>query len=124
MVQQWGMSEKVGSVCLDESGGSPQFMGMGMLQGRTVWGDKINDVVEDEIERLVNNSYMTAKSILLENRELFEHLTQTLMETEVVSAEELKMMLVNFKAQAIDYKLIGGDKNREVLPFKALPDIM
>merc|ERR1719356_724825 len=68
MVQEWGMSEKVGSVCLDESGGSPQFMGMGMLQGRTVWGDKINEVVEEEIERLVNNSYMIAKSILLENR--------------------------------------------------------
>jgi len=124
MVQEWGMSEKVGSVCLDSSGGSPQFMGMGMLQGRTIWGDQINEVVEEEIERLVNNSYIIAKTILLENRELFEHLTQTLMETEVVSAEEFQMMLVNFKAQAIDYKLIGEERNREALPFKALPDMM
>lgn len=124
MVQEWGMSEKVGSVCLDESGGSPQFMGMGLLSGRTIWGDKINEVVEEEIERLVNNSYMIAKSILLENRELFEHLTQALMETEVVSAEEFQMMLVNYKAQAIDYKLIGEEKNRDALPFKALPDMM
>ncbi len=124
MVQQWGMSEKVGSVCIDESDGSPQFMGMAMLQGRTIWGDKINEVVEEEIERLVNNSYIIAKTILLENRELFEHLTQALMETEVVSAEEFQMMLVNFKAQAIDYKLIGEERNREALPFKALPDMM
>mmetsp|Transcript_18154 Transcript_18154/g.41832 ORF Transcript_18154/g.41832 Transcript_18154/m.41832 type:complete len:678 (+) Transcript_18154:181-2214(+) len=124
MVQEWGMSEKVGSVCLDESGGSPQFMGMSMLQGRTTWGDKIMLDVEEEIERLVNNSYMIAKEILLENKELFEHLTQTLMETEVVSAEEFQMMLVNFNAKTIDYKLIGADRNREALPFKALPDIV
>merc|ERR1712159_808934 len=124
MVQEWGMSEKVGSVCLDESGGSPQFMGMGMLQGRTVWGDKIMDSVEQEVERLVNNSYIIAKEILLNNRELFEHLTQALMETEVVSAEEFQMMLVDFNAKAIDYKLIGEERNRDALPFKALPDIV
>eukprot|EP00533_Pseudo-nitzschia_delicatissima_P008228 CAMPEP_0116105442 /NCGR_PEP_ID=MMETSP0327-20121206/15034_1 /TAXON_ID=44447 /ORGANISM="Pseudo-nitzschia delicatissima, Strain B596" /LENGTH=677 /DNA_ID=CAMNT_0003597847 /DNA_START=217 /DNA_END=2250 /DNA_ORIENTATION=- len=124
MVQEWGMSEKVGSVCLDESGGSPQFMGMGMLQGRTIWGDKINEVVEEEIERLVNNSYIIAKTILLENKELFEALTKALMETEVVGAEEFQMMLVEYKAQAIDYKLIGEERNREALPFKALPEFM
>ena len=97
-------------------------MGMGMLQGRTVWGDKIMTDVEDEIERLVNNSYIIAKEILLNNRELFEHLTQALMETEVVSAEEFQMMLVDFNAKAIDYQLIGKDRNREALPFKVLPD--
>jgi len=122
MVQEWGMSDKVGSVCLDESGGKPQFMGMGLLQGRTVWGDKIMRNVEDEVERLVNNSYVLAKKILTENSELFEHLTQQLMETEVVSAEEFQMMLVDFNAQAIDYKCIGDIKNRDALPFKALPD--
>jgi len=124
MVQEWGMSSKVGSVCLDESGGSPQFMGMGMLQGRTIWGDKIMADVEVEVERLVNNSYVIAKTILLENKELFEHLTQALMETEVVSAEEFQMMLVDFNAKTINYKLIGDDKNKEALPFKLLPDMV
>ena len=122
MVQEWGMSDKVGSVCLDESGGRPQFMGMSLLQGRTIWGDKIMREVEDEVERLVNNSYVLAKKILTDNSELFEHLTQQLMETEVVSAEEFQMMLVDFNAQAIDYKCIGDIKNRGALPFKALPD--
>lgn len=115
------MSEKVGSICLDEGGGSPQFMGASMLRGSTLWGDKKMKDVEEETERLVNNSYIIAKTILLENKELFEHLTQALMETEVVSAEEFQMMLVNFNAKTIDYKLIGEERNREKLPFKALP---
>jgi len=121
MVQEWGMSEKVGSICLDEGGSSPQFMGASMLRGSTLWGDKKMKDVEEETERLVNNSYIIAKTILEENKELFEHLTQALMETEVVSAEEFQMMLVNFNAKTIDYKLIGEERNREKLPFKALP---
>merc|ERR1712039_258350 len=40
MVKEWGMSEKVGSICLDEGGGAPQFMGASMLRGSTLWGDK------------------------------------------------------------------------------------
>lgn len=122
MVQEWGMSEKVGSLCLDESGGNPQFMGMGMLQGRTLWGSKKMKDVEEETERLVNNSYIIAKKILTENSELFEALTKALMEQEVVSAEEFQMMLVKYNSKTIDYKLIGQEQNREILPFKALPD--
>jgi cell division protease FtsH len=121
MVQEWGMSDKVGRVVLDERGGGGPFMGLRMLQSQTMWGDKMMEEVEEEIERLVNNSYIIAKRILQENKELFEHLTKTLLEQEVVSAEEFQMMLVEFKAKTIDYKIIGEEKNREKLPFKLLP---
>jgi ATP-dependent Zn protease len=60
---------------------------------------------EEEVERLVNgNSYLVAKQILTDNRDLLENLTAELMEREVVSAEEFQMMLVEFKAKTIDYK--------------------
>jgi cell division protease FtsH len=121
MVQEWGMSDKVGRVVLDERGGGGPFMGLRMLQSQTMWGDKMMEGVEEEIERLVNNSYIIAKTILQENKDLFEHLTKTLLEQEVVSAEEFQMMLVEFKAKTIDYAIIGEERNREKLPFKILP---
>jgi hypothetical protein len=74
------------------------------------------------VERLVNNAYLVAKKILTENRDLLEHLTKTLMEQEVVSAEEFQMMLVEFKARTIDYAVLGQEKNREKLPFQSLPE--
>jgi hypothetical protein len=43
------------------------------------------------------------------------------MEREVVSAEEFQMMLYENKSKSIDYGLIGGETNREQLPFKDLP---
>jgi cell division protease FtsH len=120
MVTKWGMSDKVGAVCIDEMGMSQ--MQMMMMGGRdSLWGDKKMKEVEEEVERLVNNSYLLAKRILLENRELFEELTQALMEREVVSAEEFQMMLYENNSKVVDYKLIGNEQNRESLPFQDLP---
>merc|ERR1712087_722717 len=120
MVTKWGMSDKVGSVCIDEGGMSPlQMMMMG--GNGSLWGDKKLKEVEEEVERLVNNSYLLAKKILLENRDLFEELTQALMEREVVSAEEFQMMLYENNAKVVDYALIGQERNREKLPFQELP---
>merc|ERR1712127_606091 len=94
---------------------------MMMMGGRdSLWGDKKMKEVEEE-ERLVNNSYLLAKRILLENKELFEELTQALMEREVVSAEEFQMMLYENNSKVVDYKLIGNEQNRESLPFQDLP---
>merc|ERR1712195_47122 len=61
MVHEWGMSEKVGSICMDENGGQPQFMGAMMNGGGVQWGGKKMKDVEEETERLVNNSYIIAK---------------------------------------------------------------
>jgi cell division protease FtsH len=96
-------------------------MGMRMLRRSTQWGGKIMGTVEEEVERLVNNSYLIAKKILTDNRDLLEKLKDVLMEQEVVSAEEFQLMLVENKARTIDYAIIGEERNREKLPFQNLP---
>jgi len=120
MVKEWGMSDKIGRVALSEPQ-APSFMGRMMLRRPTQWGNAIMGTVEEEVERLVNNSYLVAKKILTDNRDLLEHLTKVLMEQEVVSAEEFQMMLVQFKARTINYAVLGQEKNREKLPFQKFP---
>merc|ERR1712183_1156733 len=120
MVTKFGMSPKIGPIACSEDNVSPmQRMMMGGGNG-SIWGDDIQKVVEQEVERLVNNSYLTAKKILLDNKELFEELTEALMEREVVSAEEFQMLLIKHNSQAVPYKLIGQERNREKLPFQTL----
>lgn len=119
MVSEWGMSDKVGSInCSGNDMGQMEKM----MAGGSIWGDDILKTVEEEVERLTNNSYLTAKQILLENRDLFEELTEALMEREVVTAEEFQMMLLTNKSKTVGYELIGQEKNREKLPFQELPD--
>jgi len=120
MVTKFGMSPKIGAIMCSEDQMSPmQRMMMGGGNG-AIWGDDIQKVVEEEVERLVNNSYLTAKNILLNNKELFEELTEALMEREFVSAEEFQMMLIKHNSQSVPYALIGQDRNREKLPFQTL----
>jgi cell division protease FtsH len=121
MVKEWGMSDKVGRIALSDGSGRGPFMGRMMMQRPTQWGNKLLGTVEEEVERLVNNSYLVAKTILRDNRDLLEHLTAVLIEQEVVSAEEFQMMLVQFESKTIDYKILGADRNREKLPFQVMP---
>lgn len=124
MVKEWGMSDKVGRVAVGEPGGRAPFMGAQMMRRPTTWGGQMYGQVNAEVERLVNNSYLVAKRILQDNRELLEHLSQTLMDQEVVSAEEFQMMLVQFKAQTVGFEILGSERNRDKLPFQALPSKM
>jgi hypothetical protein len=50
-----------------------------------------------------------------------DHLAKTLVDQEVVSAEEFQVMLVQFRAQTVDYEILGEDRNREQLPFQNMP---
>merc|ERR1712176_1256472 len=116
-----GMSEKVGAIALEAPSSGGPFMGREMGQRRTQWGGKIMGNVELEVERLVNNAYLICKQILTENRPLLDHLAKTLVEQEVVSAEEFQMMLVEYKVQALSYEVFGEERNRDKLPFQELP---
>lgn len=121
MVKEWGFSDKVGRVAISEPSSGGPFMGRMMLRRPTQWGHKLQEVVEEEVERLVNNSYLAAKKILLNNLDLLDHLAEVLMDQEIVSAEEFQAMLVEFKANTINYEVIGEDRNRDALPFQDFP---
>lgn len=123
MIKEWGMSDTVGRVALETPQSGGPFMGREMGQQRTRWGTKIMGKTDAEVERLVNNSYIKAKKIITDNRPLLDHLAKTLVEQEVVSAEEYQMMLVEFDAKVADFKVIGDELNRDSLPFQGLPEM-
>ena len=123
MVKEWGMSA-LGQIAIQEPGGRAPFMGMRMLAPQTSWSNEIEGQANYEVERLVNNAYIVAKKVLETNRPLLDHLANVLMEQETVSAEEFQMMLVEFGAQTIDYKVFANERNREQLPFQLFPEVV
>eukprot|EP00579_Thalassiosira_antarctica_P011846 CAMPEP_0201920002 /NCGR_PEP_ID=MMETSP0903-20130614/8730_1 /ASSEMBLY_ACC=CAM_ASM_000552 /TAXON_ID=420261 /ORGANISM="Thalassiosira antarctica, Strain CCMP982" /LENGTH=720 /DNA_ID=CAMNT_0048456649 /DNA_START=103 /DNA_END=2265 /DNA_ORIENTATION=+ len=122
MVKEYGMSNKVGPIALSSPSEGGPFMGRELgLRQRNQWGSKLMGLVDLEVERLVNNAYVKAKMVLTENIELLHHLAYTLVENEVVTAEEFQMMVLLFDAKVCEYKLMGDDRNREKLPFQDFP---
>ena len=123
MVKEFGMSDAVGPVALTSPNQDAPFMGRSLgLARRTVWGSKMMSTVDSEVERLVNNAYVRAKTILTNNIDLLHHLAFTLVEQEMVTAEELQYMLMTFNAKTVEYKLMGNERLRDQLPFRDLPD--
>jgi len=118
MVKECGMSDIIGRVSIAQQGQGPPY------GPPSPFGPKIKGQADAEIERLVNNSYMTAKNILSTNMSLLEHLARTLVEQEVVSAEEFQFMLVEFNAKVVPFETIGQERNRDKLPFQTLPEKM
>mmetsp|Transcript_28067 Transcript_28067/g.56040 ORF Transcript_28067/g.56040 Transcript_28067/m.56040 type:complete len:669 (+) Transcript_28067:36-2042(+) len=121
MVAQWGMSDTVGPVVVDEQQQGGPFMGREMMGGGPTWGGKVNMEIDIEVERLVNNSYLLAKKVLTDNYDLLVQLSKDLCERETVTAEEFQALLVEFNVQTVDYKTIGQNLERAKLPFQMLP---
>mmetsp|Transcript_9484 Transcript_9484/g.19336 ORF Transcript_9484/g.19336 Transcript_9484/m.19336 type:complete len:696 (+) Transcript_9484:224-2311(+) len=117
MVTEWGMSQKIGPIALQEANAGPK----NPMQGGLDWGGEINSVADAEIERLVNNSYLTAKKVLTDNRLLLNDLSKVLCEREQVTLEEFQMMQVEYGLKMVDFDVIGEERNREDLPFQTLP---
>merc|ERR1719261_2062541 len=123
MVKEWGMSPEVGLVALETPQSGGPFMGRSMGQQQTRWGSKIMGTVDMEVERLVNNSYLKAKQIIEDNRDLLDLLAKTLVDQEVVSSEEFQMMIVQCGSKTTDFKVIGEEQKRADLPFQDLPEL-
>jgi len=126
MVSEWGMSDKVGRVVVEEAGGGGQqaFMGRQMGQQQTSWGNKIMATIDSEVERLVNNSYLRAKKILTDNRALLDRVARDLVDRETVTAEEFQLLLVEYKVKTCEFDILGEERNRDKLPFQTLPAVL
>merc|ERR1719199_382467 len=118
MVKEWGMSPEVGLIALETPQSGGPFMGRSMGQQQTRWGSKIMGTVDIEVERLVNNSYLKAKQIIEDNRDLLDLLAKTLVDQEVVSSEEFQMMIVQCGS-----KTLVDQQKRADLPFQDLPEL-
>jgi len=114
MVKEWGMS-KLGPVSLMESG--PPNMGASMGGGEMDWGPETMEIAQEEIDRLVNQAYVSAKNILTSNKDLLVALAEKLLEQETVSAEEFQLMIAQKGKEMAKYTLYG-EKQEGVYSFQ------
>lgn len=82
MVTVYGMSETLGPISLKslEENQADIFL----------YGQKMEDVIGAEIKILMDTAYERAQKILKEHREVLDRIAQTLLEKEVISAQEFE----------------------------------
>jgi cell division protease FtsH len=90
MVTQYGMSERVGAVKLGTDGSEP-FMGRDMGHGRD-YSETVAGTVDVEVRKLMDAAHTEAWEILIEYRDVLDHLVLELLEKETLNQQELAVI--------------------------------
>ena len=88
MVLRWGMSDKVGNIDYSEAAEGYQ----GNTAGFSV-SAHTKELVEQEVQKFIQDGYEWALKIITENEQKFERLAQGLLEYETLTGEEIKRVM-------------------------------
>ncbi|MGE5173931.1 MAG: ATP-dependent zinc metalloprotease FtsH [Betaproteobacteria bacterium] len=95
MVAQWGMSDKVGPVNLGRGEEHP-FLGRELAQPKR-YSEEMAWIMDQEIQRLINEAESTAVGILAKNLHVLESLAEALIKEEVLDKEEVERIIKEAK---------------------------
>ena len=86
MVTKYGMSDRVGTIML---GSENQEVFLGRDFGREKnYSEETAAVIDEEVKRIIDKAYATAKEILNQNRDKLDKIAAVLIEKEKISGEE------------------------------------
>jgi cell division protease FtsH len=91
MVCQFGMSDKLGNMTLGKREGLI-FLGRDLMEERN-YSDETARIIDEEVKKIVDASYIKAKMLLSDNLDKLKTLSKALLEKEVMDGEEVKRML-------------------------------
>lgn len=91
MVTQWGMSEKIGPLTFGKKD-EQIFLGREIARHKD-YSEKTAIDIDEEVKKIVVESYNTAKNLLTENRDLLEIFAKTLLEKETMDGAEINALI-------------------------------
>ena len=91
MVTKYGMSEKLGPILYGEQE-HDVFLGRDINNGRN-YGDRVAGEIDEEIKRIITESYNLAKNILTAERDALDRVANLLIEKEKISGDEFRACL-------------------------------
>jgi cell division protease FtsH len=108
MVLRWGMSDVVGNVDYAEAHEGYQ----GNAGGFSVSAET-KRLIEQEVKRMIDDGYETARRILTERHDDWERLAKGLLEYETLTGDEIR--------KVIDGEKLGGDDPHDLPPSDGTP---
>ena len=90
MVTKYGMSERVGLINYDNDE-DEVFIGRDLAHKRG-YGEGVAGAIDEEIKRIIDESYAKAKEIILEHRDVLDHCAQLLIQKEKITRDEFEAL--------------------------------
>ncbi len=98
MVAQWGMSDKIGPLNLGRGEEHP-FLGRELSLPKR-YSEEMAWLMDQEIQKLINEAEEKAKGILIKNRHVLDCLASALLKEEVLEKDDIENIIRNAKEQA------------------------
>jgi len=90
-VSQWGLSDKIGPILVGDNE-QELFLGAQIMNRREV-SERTAQLVDEEVTRIIHESYERARSVLTEHRALLDTLATALLDRETLSREDIRMLV-------------------------------
>lgn len=91
MVTRWGMSDAVGPLALESSGGRAMF-GEG-VKGKE-YSEQTSALIDSEVRRIMKEGFERARTVLNDHKKVLEAITEKLIEVETLEQPEYEAILV------------------------------
>ncbi len=88
MIMHWGMSEKLGNVLYGEAQ-EYVFLGRDMMRTKD-YSEQTAQQIDDEVKRIINEAYRTAKELIDTNRDKLEMVAKALLEYETLDGTQVE----------------------------------
>jgi cell division protease FtsH len=113
MVTSYGMSEVLGPLAYDRSKQN-NFLDNGMApNARRLVSDETAKAIDAEVKSIVESAHQRALTILQDNRDLLEEISQRLLEEEVIEGDTLRAMLSKVNVQSTDSRSAATDNAKQ-----------
>ncbi|AEI88672.1 MAG: ATP-dependent zinc metalloprotease FtsH [Candidatus Midichloria mitochondrii] len=91
MVTQWGLSDSIGPVLVGDDK-EEVFLGHSIGRSNHI-SNELATKIDEEIKKIIDEAYNTAKAILTKHRDQLEDIAQGLLEYEVLSGQEMQDLI-------------------------------
>jgi cell division protease FtsH len=92
MVTKWGLSERMGPLMYDE-GTEEVFLGRSAGMSGKHTSDETAKKIDEEIRRIIDESYATARKLLVENMDKLHAMADALVQFETLDAEQIDAIM-------------------------------
>ena len=90
MVTKYGFSDRLGMINY-EQGEDEIFIGKDLAHTRQ-YGEQVASIIDDEVKKIIDEAYETARRLITEHREILDRSSQLLLEKEKLSREEFEAL--------------------------------
>lgn len=87
MVTVFGFNEKIGNISFYDSTGQ-RDIGI-----QKPYGEETENLIDQEVRKLIESAYTESKKMLLENKKYLEEVAETLINKEIIYKDELEMIM-------------------------------